>query len=416
MIINRTLNCGVRMVMEKIPYVQSAAVGIWTKAGAVDESPELAGISHFIEHMLFKGTEKRSAKQIAEDIDKIGGQINAFTSKESTCYYVKSLSANLEKACDVLVDMYCNSVFDEGEMQKEKNVVIEEIKMVEDTPEDDAHDMVYEVMFQDQPLSKSILGIVETLTSITGESIRSYMREEYTRDSIVISVCGNFDEDQVCAFFEGKLSHLAAAKAAKPHRVLPYQPHYRMKVKEIEQSHLCLATKGIRINDPQYYAMAVLNNIMGGSMSSRLFQNIREEKGMAYSVYSYSSSYVHDGFYGIYAGVSHDKVGDTVEAIKEELAILKAKGVTEEELEISKEQLKGSYIFGLESVSGRMASIGKSKLLIDKVYTPEEVLQKIDSINMQDMDQVAAQITDINNYSSVLLSRREYDLKGLLLG
>lgn len=416
MIINRTLNCGVRMVMEKIPYVQSAAVGIWTKAGAVDESPELAGISHFIEHMLFKGTEQRTAKQIAEDIDKIGGQINAFTSKESTCYYVKALASNLEKACGVLVDMYCNSVFDEGEMQKEKNVVIEEIKMVEDTPEDDAHDLVYEVMFQNQPLSKSILGTVETLTSITHDSIRSYMREEYTRDSIVISVCGNFDEDQVCAFFEGKLAHLAAAKSPKPQLTTPYYPNYRMKVKDIEQSHLCLATKGIKINDPQYYAMAVLNNIMGGSMSSRLFQNIREEKGMAYSVYSYSSSYLQDGFYGIYAGVSHDKVADTVGAIKEELTLLKDKGVTEEELSISKEQLKGSYIFGLESVSGRMASIGKSTLLIDRVFTPEEVLQKIDSINMDDMNQIAAQITDIGTYSSVLLSRREFDLKGMLLG
>ncbi len=416
MIINRTLNCGVRKVMEKIPYVQSAAVGIWTKAGAVDESPALAGISHFIEHMLFKGTEQRTAKQIAEDIDKIGGQINAFTSKESTCYYVKALASNLEKACDVLVDMYCNSVFDEGEMQKEKNVVIEEIKMVEDTPEDDAHDLVYEVMFQNQPLAKSILGTVETLTSITGDSIRSYMREEYTRDSIVISVCGNFDEDRVCAFFEGKLAHLAAAKSPKPQLAMPYHPNYRMKVKDIEQSHLCLATKGIKINDPQYYAMAVLNNIMGGSMSSRLFQNIREEKGMAYSVYSYSSSYLQDGFYGIYAGVSHDKVADTVGAIKEELSLLQGKGVTEEELSISKEQLKGSYIFGLESVSGRMASIGKSTLLIDRVFTPEEVLQKIDSINMDDMNQIAAQITDFGTYSAVLLSRKEFDLKGMLLG
>lgn len=414
MIINRKLDCGLKMVMEKIPYVQSVAVGIWTKVGAVDEPAELSGISHFIEHMLFKGTETRSAKRIAEDIDKIGGQINAFTSKESTCYYVKTLEHNLDKACDVLIDMFCNSVFDETEMNKEKNVVYEEIKMVEDTPEDDAHDLLYEVVFEGMPLSKSILGNVDALARITPSDIRNYMRKEYSLDSIVVSVCGNFDEDQVCELFQGKLGHLTKEKSDKhgPGRI--YQPNFRMKIKDIEQSHLCLATKGMRLDDPHYYSMAVLNNIMGGSMSSRLFQNIREDKGMAYSVYSYASSYIHDGFYGIYAGVSHDKVKDTVGAILEELTILKERGITEEELSISKEQLKGSYIFGLESVSGRMASIGKSTLLIDKVYTQEEVIQNIDSISMDDMRHVSDLITNIENYSCVLLSRKEHDLKGML--
>lgn len=416
MIKNKTLDCGIRVVMEKIPYVQSVAIGIWTKAGSVDEDGDNLGISHFIEHMLFKGTETRTAKQIAEDIDKIGGQINAFTSKESTCYYVKSLTSNLERAADVLIDMFMNSKFDEDEMEKEKRVVYEEIHMVEDSPEDDAHDTLYEVLFKGAPLSTPILGNEKTIKNFSQDTIRTYIKKEYTKDNIIVAVAGNFDENQVCQFLEGKLKDLTAVKSDKIEKNLIYTPHFKVKIKDIEQSHICIGTKGLKLNDELYFAMSLLNNIMGGSMSSRLFQNIREEKGMAYSVYSFTSSYINDGFYGIYAGVSHDMVEQAIGAITEELNLLRTKGVTDVELSTAKEQQKGNYIFSLESVSGRMASLGRNKLLIGKNLTAQEVTDKINGVTMDHIRAVSERITAIDQYSGVLIGRQKRDIQKLLQG
>lgn len=414
MIINKKLNCGVRVVMEEIPYVQSVSIGIWVKAGSVDETAKNSGISHFIEHMLFKGTENRSAKKIAEDVDKIGGQINAFTGKEATCYYLKTLATNIDQAADILIDMFINSKFDEEEMTKEKRVVCEEIKMIEDSPEDDAHDIISELVFKGNPLAKSIIGTPKSLEGITRNAIKKYMGEEYTRDNIVISVCGSFDQDHVSELFDCKLMALHPSKAPKEYSEAPYKPSYKVKVKDIEQSHLCLGLKGLALDDDRYYPLVLLNNIMGGSMSSRLFQNIREEKGLAYSVYSMSSSFSDTGYFNIYAGVSHEKVRDAVVGIQDELKLLKADGVTTEELQTAKEQMKGSYIFSLENVNGRMFSIGKNMLLLDKIYTPEEVISSIDAVTMEDIADISEMITDIHNYSGVLIGKSKIDLKKIV--
>jgi predicted Zn-dependent peptidase len=414
MIINKKLNCGVRIVMEEIPYVQSVSIGIWVKAGSVDETAKNSGVSHFIEHMLFKGTENRSAKKIAEDVDKIGGQINAFTGKEATCYYLKTLASNIDKAADILVDMFMNSKFDEEEMEKEKRVVCEEIKMIEDSPEDDAHDIISELVFKGNPLAKSIIGTPKSLQGITRNVINKYINEEYTRDNIVISVCGCFDADHVGELFDCKLLNLKDNKSPKNFDEEEYKPSYKVKVKDIEQSHICLGLKGLSLDDDRYYPLVLLNNIMGGSMSSRLFQNIREEKGLAYSVYSMSSSFSNTGYFNIYAGVSHDKIKDAVIGIRDELKILKTDGVTEEELQTAKEQLKGSYIFSLENVNGRMFSIGKNMLLLNRIYTPEEVMASIDAVEMDDVKEISKIITDIHNYSGVLIGRNKIDLKKII--
>lgn len=414
MIINKKLNCGVRIVMEEIPYVQSVSIGIWVKAGSVDETAKNSGISHFIEHMLFKGTENRSAKKIAEDVDKIGGQINAFTGKEATCYYLKTLANNIDKAADILVDMFINSKFDEEEMEKEKRVVCEEIKMIEDSPEDDAHDIISELVFKGNPLAKSIIGTPKSLQGITRRAIKKYIAEEYTRDNIVISVCGSFDPEHVCELFDCKLTALSAEKTAKGFETAEYKPNYKIKVKDIEQSHLCMGLKGLSLDDERYYSLVLLNNIMGGSMSSRLFQNIREEKGLAYSVYSMSSSFSNTGYFNIYAGVGHDRIKDAVIGIQDELKRLKAEGITSEELDTAKEQLKGSYIFSLENVNGRMFSIGKNMLLLNRIYTPEEVMTSIDSVTMDDIREISELITDIHNYSGVLIGRNKVDLKKIM--
>lgn len=406
----RKLDCGVRVVMERTDYVQSAAFGVWVKAGAVDENAKNSGVSHFIEHMMFKGTKKRNARQIAEDIDRIGGQINAFTGKEATCYYVKTVGTNLEKGAEVILDMLNESVFDKIEMGKERKVICEEIKMIEDQPDDLVHDTVTELLFKGTPLGKSIIGTPSSLRGISRNVLTAYKEAEYTRDSIVVSVAGNFDEDSFCNFLEDKFEALAAAKQAKKHEYAEYRRSFKVMVKDIQQSHICLATKGVSLADERYYTLQVLNNIMGGSMSSRLFQNIREEKGLAYSVYSMCSSFSNDGYYLIYAGVAHDKIKHALEGIREELAVLAAQGVSQDELSMAKEQMKSSYIFGQENVASRMFANGKYLLLLDKVYTQEEITESIDQITFEDIDEVKGLICSPESYTGVAVTNKRFDL------
>lgn len=412
----RTLSCGPRVVMEKIPYVQSVAIGIWVRAGAVNEEARYAGVSHYIEHMMFKGTETRSARDIAADIDKIGGQMNAFTGKEATCYYVKVLRENFEKGAEVLLDMLNHSVFDKEEMKKERQVICEEIKMTQDQPDDLAHDTIGEMMFSGNPLGNSIIGTPTSLNRISRRVLTEYKDAQYTRDSIVVAVAGNLDEDAVCAYLEGKFASLRAEKPASAQADTPYEKKCRVLVKDIQQSHLCLATRAISLDDPRYYSFSILNNVMGGSMSSRLFQNIREEKGLAYSVYSMLSTYSTNGYYTIYAGVSHDKIHRAIDGIREELEVLGRQGITEEELSASREQLKSSYIFGQENVASRMFSIGKSLTLLGKVYTPEEVLDSLNAVTQEDIEEVKQLICNMDRYSAVAVTDKRINLKSMMEG
>lgn len=410
----RTLDCGVRVVMEKIPHVKSAALGIWVKNGAVDETPQVVGISHFIEHMMFKGTHKRSAKQIAEDVDRIGGQMNAFTGKEATCYYVKTISGHIKDGADVILDMVSNAVFDSREMTKERKVICEEIKMIHDQPDDLVHDTVAELVFKDMPLGNSIIGTQTSLSKITRPVITGYKERAYTRDSIVVSVAGNFDEEDMCEYLSDKFSSLAASKEHVQQEEKPYIPRFKVISKDIKQAHICMATRSISLDDPRYYAFSVMNNVMGGSMSSRLFQNIREEKGLAYSVYSMNSSFRDAGYFNIYAGVSHDMIGAAIEGIREELDMLDRKGLTDEEISMSKEQLKSSYIFGQENVASRMFTIGKNLLLLGKVYGTEEVLEGIDRVTGEDIDDIKHMICDTAGYCAVCLTDKKIDLKKMV--
>jgi predicted Zn-dependent peptidase len=416
MIKKKTLQNGTRMIMEKIPSVESVSVGIWVRTGSVDETSDNLGISHLIEHMMFKGTEKRSAKQIAEDFDRIGAHSNAFTGKECTCYYVKALESNAEKACDILTDMFMNSAIDPVEFEKEKDVIFEEIKMIEDSPEDDAHDQLTEMVFRGTPLESPIIGNQDSLRSIDRAKVMDYIKNQYTADSIVVSVAGRFDEDTICELFERNLSDLKSKKEKNASGSVLYVPEYKVKVKEVEQSHICLGIKGVPQEDDLFYPMILLNSIVGGSMSSRLFQNIREEKGLAYSVYSNIQSYVNDGIFSIYAGVSHEKVKDTLAAVAEELRILSQGGVTDDELLIAKEQFKSSYVFSQENVSSRMFSNGKNVLLLSHYLSPREVIEKIDAVDMDAMGKAFRKIVDMKQYSGMLIGNKDYDLKDSLKG
>ena len=414
MVTIKKLNCGTTVIMEKSERVQSAALGIWVRAGASDEWDEVSGVSHFIEHMMFKGTKNRTAKQIAEDVDKIGGVFNAFTGKEATCYYIKTLSSNICRGAEILLDMLTGSKFDQEEMDRERQVICEEIKMVKDTPDDDVYDTISELVAGGNPLGRSILGTPESLAGIDRSRLVDYRDQMYARDSIVVAVAGNFDEEAIEAIFEDRLTSLRDKKPKKEIQLKPYQQSFNVKVRDIEQTHICLATPGIALDDPRYYAFVLLNSIFGGSMSSRLFQNIREQKGLAYSVCSMNLFSSYWGFFSIYAGVSPEKAKEALDAIHYELDTLRESGVTEEELAMAKEQMKSSYIFGLESVNSRMFSIGKNKLLLDRVYAEEEVLSSFDRVTREDIREVAEMIGDYSSYCGAAVTGKDFDLERIV--
>ena len=408
------LKCGTTLIMDKTDYVQTAALGIWVRTGAADENDSVSGVSHYIEHMMFKGTDNRTAKEIASDVDKIGGMFNAFTGKEATCYYIKTLSSNIYAGAEILLDMLTGSRFDQEEMDKERKVICEEIKMVKDSPDDDVYDTISELVASGNPLGRSILGTPESLAGIDRAKLTAYYSEKYARDSIVIAVAGNFDEERIAELFESRLTSLREKKVTQDFTLKPYRQSFDVKVRDIEQTHICLATPGISMADDKYYAFVLMNSIFGGSMSSRLFQNIREEKGLAYTVCSMNVFSSYTGFFSIYAGVAHDKAEATLDAVRHELEMLKKDGVTAEELSMAKEQVKSSYIFGLENINSRMFSIGKNKLLLDKVYSPEEVLSEFDKVTQDDIKQAAEMIGDYSSYCAASVTGTDFDLERLI--
>ena len=410
----RTLSNGATIIMERTDFVRSAALGIWVRTGSSHENEDNSGVSHFIEHMMFKGTGTRSARQIAEDVDRIGGMSNAFTGKEATCYYIKTLSSNIYQGAEILLDMLTDSAFAEEEMDKERQVILEEIKMIRDTPDEDVMDMISELVNGQNAIGRTILGTPESLAGIDREKLTAYFRNEYSCDSIVIAVAGNFDPDRIQALFEKGLEPLNREKPAFAPGAFPYEQQIEVKVKEIEQTHLCMAIPSVSLADDRYYAFVLMSSIFGGSMSSRLFQNIREERGLAYSVASMNAFASASGFFNIYAGVAHEKTEETIGAIKEEIDRLKAEGVTEEELAMAKEQVKSSYIFGLENINSRMFNIGKNKLLLDRVYEADEILSSFDAVTTDDILQAAQLIGNARDYSAAAVTGKEFDLEGMI--
>jgi predicted Zn-dependent peptidase len=408
---------GIRVVTEEIPYVNSVSVGIWVKVGSRNESVDINGVSHFIEHMLFKGTEKRSAKEIANSIDKIGGQLNAFTSKESTCYYAKVLDSHFDIALDVLADMFLNSTFVKEEIEKEKGVIMEEINMYEDSPEDLVHDLFSQGVWDGNPLGMSILGTEESLTALNRDIIVKYYKENYIPENIVISIVGNIKHEVAVEKVEKHFGHLKpGGKKSSIIEKPSFNPIKITRSKDTEQVHLCIGFDGIETDNEAFYPMLTMNNIFGGAMSSRLFQNIREDKGLAYSVFSYPSSYQDCGLFSIYAGMKASQLKNVTQLIMDEINELMKNGLTEEELYDSKEQMKGSYTLGLESTSGRMISIGKSELMNNRIYSPAEVLEKIDKVDMDSVNNVIKRIFDLNKIGGAVIGPfdNKVDLKDIL--
>jgi len=383
---------GVRIITEEIEHVRSAAIGIWVGAGSRDEREGYEGISHFMEHMFFKGTERRTARALAESLEAVGGQLNAFTTKEYTCYYVRVLDEDLDLAIDVLSDMFFHSLFDEMEIEKEKNVVIEEIKMYEDSPDELIHDIFSEHVWNEHPLGKPILGTEESIRALSRDKIMQFLSEHYAPDNVVIAVAGKIKHEDVVA----KLSDQFGTFRRGGRRVLEGTPigltveHYQKK--DTEQMHILLGVPGLGQDDDDIYAMHIFNNILGGGLSSRLFQKIREQRGLAYSVYSYHATYVDTGLFAIYAGTSPKNTKEVIECILQELKEIKQQDITEGELVRTKAQIKGGLYLGLEAVSSRMSRLGKTELTYNRVLSPEEVIEKLEKVTLEDVSRLIGRL------------------------
>ncbi len=384
---------GITVVTESIPYVKSISLGAWIKAGSRFETSVNQGISHFMEHMMFKGTARRTAKEIAETIDEVGGQINAFTAKEHTCYYLKMLDSHRELAVDVLSDMLLYSKLAALDIEREREVVKEEIHMYEDTPDDLVHDLHMEQVWPEHSLGRKILGTLQTVGDFDREKLCRYYESYYRPENIVVAAAGNLEHQRFAAEIEAAFA-FGNLPPALPRKDTP--PEFKggssIHEKSIEQTHICLSTPGVPQASPDIYTLHILNNILGGGISSRLFQTIREEKGLAYSVYSYQTNYSDAGLFGIYAGTRPENAAEVLRLIRMIVADLRKNGISSLELVKAKEQLKGNLLLGLESSSSRMSRLGKLEMILRKYVTLEEVINKIDAVTIEGIKEMSEQL------------------------
>ena len=402
---------GLRVVMEPIPFVRSVSFGIWVKNGSRDECETTNGISHFIEHLFFKGTDKRTAKDIADTMDAVGGQLNAFTSKEVTCYMARTLDTHFDVALDVLSDMFFNSSFDEAGIEKERGVILEEINMYEDTPENVAMSMLEYNSFKNHPLGMTILGTPETINSFKRQDFIDFIGKKYKPQNTVIAIAGNINESEVLEKITASFNKYNGSGTDSTGTQAIYQPSFTLREKDIEQVHLCVGFPGIRSGmGSDTYAMTCVNTVFGGGMSSRLFQTIREEHGLAYSVYSYNANYKDTGMFVIYAGLGPAHISEVLHLITDEVKRMFTDKITEEQLAKTREQLKSSVLLGLESTYNRMNSIGGTMLIMDKVITPDEIIAKIDAV---DLDAFYAMCEKIFKLDEMSLSLVGKNLDGL---
>lgn len=400
------LQNGLRVVIEPIPFVRSVSFGVWVRNGSRNETPENNGISHFVEHMLFKGTERRSAMDIADTMDAVGGQLNAFTSKEYTCYFTRTLDTHFDVALDVIADMYFNSKLDQAEINKERNVILEEINMYEDTPEDLTVDLLQFNTFPQSPLGMSILGTPETISGFTSESFRGFMNARYGPKNVVVAIAGNFDAQEILEKVTKAFGHYAGALDNFQEKGTTYVPGFSLKEKDIEQVHLCVGFPGIKSGIDEAYALAAVNTIFGSGMSSRLFQKIREQYGLVYSVYSYNASYLDTGVFLVYAALNPDNVLDVLRLISQEVRGMFTDKISEKQLSKAKEQLKSNFLLSLENAASRMNSIGRTLLMLNKIVTPDELVTKIDAIDLDAFYAVCDKIFRLDQISLSLVGKK----------
>lgn len=383
MVEKRTLPSGVRIVAEHIPHVRSASIGLWVGNGSRHETPVENGASHFIEHMLFKGTARQSAAELAEAMDAIGGQMNAFTTKECTCYYGRVLDTHIRTALDILLDMFFHSTFAEEDVAAERGIIFEEIDMYEDTPDDLVTERLFEAVYGGSALGRPILGTRETLSDMDSTFLQAYQRSHYCPENLVVAISGNFTPGDL-DYIQSAFSHMSRSGGVS---LSPagYRPQFTVKEKSIEQNHLCLAFPGLSLCSPDRYAMQLLSNILGGGMSSRLFQTVREQSGLCYSIYSFGSSYQDTGILGIYTALGRETEEQALALILDILRNLQETGVTEDELSRAREQVKSNVLMSLESTSARMNKLGKHELSRGEIPSTEDIIARYDAVRREDI-------------------------------
>lgn len=403
----RTLSNGITVLMEQVPELQSFTLGFFVKTGSRNERKEESGISHFIEHMMFKGTESRTAKEISEFVDNEGGMMNAYTSREMTVYYVKLLSSKLHIALEILSDMMLHSTFTEENIEKERNVIIEEIRMYEDSPEDTIHDENIQFALKGIQ-SNSISGTPEGLEKITREHFMRYLEDQYIASNLVVSISGRFDEEYFLEELERKMKDFPVAKQEREYDTsYEIQTGKNLIVKDTQQVHLCFNTRGIDAHSPRRFAVAIISSALGGGMSARLFQKIREERGLAYSVYSYLSTYEECGIFTTYAGTTKEAYQEVLECIQKEYKDIRENGISEAELQRCKNQFTSALMFHLESSKGRMASIANSYITHGKIESTDEIIQKINQVSLEEIKETAKYLFDEKYYSYTILGKIE---------
>ncbi len=403
-----TLPNGLRVITETIPSVRSVSVGLWVFTGSRDERAEQSGISHFIEHMVFKGTQKRRMRQIAKSLESVGGYLNAFTSKEYTCYFARSLDEHLARALDVLCDLIYQPTFPEKELDKEKDVVLEEIKMYEDVPDDLIFDRFESVIYKNHNLGRPVIGYPETIQSFTREQLIDYVDTHYVPERTVISVAGHVNHNRAVKLVEKAFAQISRERGEpRSFSINGYQPDAIIETRSIQQAHFVLGTRAYGMHDRRRFALSVLNTILGGGMSSRLNQNIREKYGYCYSIYSFLNLHSDTGDFGVYMGMDPSKIKHAEKLIRREFDKLAQKPVGTRMLAQAKSQVKGSLMLGLESMSNRMMRIARQELFFERYFTLDEIIEKVEQVTAEQILDIARELLVQDHFSRIVFLPEE---------
>ncbi len=393
---------GITFLSEHIPYVHSVSMGIWVKSGSIFDHKETAGIAHFVEHMLFKGTERRTSFEIVREIDDVGGHLNAYTTKEYTSFFVKVLKEDLKLAVDVISDIFKNSTFPKDELKREKDVVIQEIKMVEDTPDEYIHELAFKRMWGSHSLGYSILGDIETVSSFDREVLFEYRKTHHTRDNIIVGLVGNFDADEANDLLNGAFGGIGQGLPEEITRPV-FVPDSVIKERDTEQVHTLITFPALPYSHPKRYAQFILNTVLGGGMSSRLFQEVREKRGLAYSVYSFLAPFKEVGTLGVYAGTDRSSVKELMDVMTGEVVKMNRTPLTDGELGSAKGQIKGNLLLSMESTDARLSRMVRNEIFFNRQIDAEEIIEKIDSITPDDVVDTAKEIIDTNRMCCVFM-------------
>jgi predicted Zn-dependent peptidase len=402
--VNKTvLDNGVRILSTHMPHVRSVSMGVWVHVGARDETDAESGLSHFIEHMIFKGTVRRSAFQIAKEFDAIGGQTNAFTSMEHTCYHARVLDTHLDTMVDILCDIFLNSIFDEREVARERPVIVQEIGMVEDSPEDSVHSMMGPAFWGNHPLGRSILGSRENIQAFDNKTIKRFFERFYQPDRIVIAIAGNVAHDRFVERVGPVFSTIAAGNGFAPRHVPSTGSGIKLRHRDLEQSHICLGMRGVPVADSRRFAASLINTILGGNMSSRLFQIIREERGLAYSIYSFLSAFADTGMFGVYTAVDPLSIDASVDLIMDQIRRLKREPVTDDVLSDAKAFTKGNLLMAAESPDNQMIRLAQNEYYFGRTISMQSVIENLDAVTAADLIALAEDLWGGGNAALTML-------------